>query len=131
MSQQDVETVRSAYDAFNRKDITAVLAFYDPQIEWIEAGGGRSPAGTFHGVQSVAKDVFGTVPQNFADFRAVPEQFIDAGEHVVVVGRFRGKATTGATLDAPFVHVNRMRNGKVAGFQNFVEATSWARAWGS
>ena len=38
MSQQDVETVRSAYDAFNRKDIPAVLALYDPQIEWIEAG---------------------------------------------------------------------------------------------
>ena len=131
MSQQDVETVRSAYDAFNRKNIPAVLALYDPQIEWIEAGGGRSPAGTFHGLESVANDVFATVPQNFNDFRAEPEQFIDAAEHVVVVvGRFRGKVTSGAMLDAPFVHVNRMRNGKVTGFQNFVEATSWAKAWG-
>jgi uncharacterized protein len=131
MSQQDVETVRRAYDAFNRKDIPAVLALYDPQIEWIEAGGGRSPAGTFRGPQSVANDVFATVPKNFDDFRAQPEQFIDSGEHVVVVGRFRGRAMSGATLDAPFVHVNRMRNGKVVGFQNFVEATSWAKAWGS
>ena len=130
MSQQDVQTVRSAYDAFNRKDIPAVLAAYDPQIEWIEAGGGRSPAGTFRGSQSVAIDVFATVPQNFDDFRAEPEQFIDAGEHVVVVGRFRGKGTNGVSLDAPFVHVNRMRNGKVVAFQNFVEATSWAKAWG-
>jgi len=130
MSQQDVETVRSAYDAFNRKDIPAVLAVYDPQIEWIEAGGGRSPAGTFRGPQSIANDVFATVPQNFEDFRVEPEQFIDAGEHVVVVGRFRGKAPSGTTLDAPFVHVNRMRNGKVVAFQNFVEATSWTTAWG-
>jgi ketosteroid isomerase-like protein len=131
MSQQDVETVRRAYDAFNRKDILAVLALYDPQIEWIEAGGGRSPAGTFRGPQSVANDVFATVPKNFDDFRAEPDQFIDAGEHIVVVGRFRGKAMSGAILDAPFVHVNRMRKGKVAGFQNFVEAISWAKAWGS
>ena len=130
MSKQDVEIVRSAYDAFNRKDIPTVLALYDPQIEWIEAGGGRSPAGAFRGPQSVANSVFATVPQNFDDFRAEPEQFIDAGEYVVVVGRFRGKATGGATLDAPFVHVNRMRNGKVVGFQNLVEATSWAAAWG-
>ena len=130
MSKQDVETVRSAYDAFNRKDIPAVLASYDPQIEWIEAGGGRSPSGTFRGPQSVANEVFATVPRNFDDFRAEPEQFIDAGEHVVVVGRFRGTATGGVTLDAPFVHINRMRNGKVIGFQNFVEATSWAKAWG-
>jgi ketosteroid isomerase-like protein len=130
VSQQDVETVRSAYAAFNRKDIPAVLATYDPQIEWIEGGGGRSPAGTFRGPQSVANDVFATVPRDFNDFRAEPEQFIDAGDHVVVVGRFRGKAKSGATLDVPFVHVNRMRNGKVAGFRNFVEATSWASAWG-
>ena len=130
MSQQDVETVRSAYEAFNRKDIPAVLALYDPQIEWIEGGGGRSPRGTFRGPQSVASEVFGSVPQNFDDFRAEPEQFIDAGEHVVVIGRFRGKAMNGVTLDAPFVHVNRIRNGKVVAFQNFVEATSWARAWG-
>ena len=68
MSQQDVETVRSAYDAFNRNDIAAVLASYDPQIEWIEAGGGRAPAGTFRGPQSVATEVFATVPQNFNDF---------------------------------------------------------------
>jgi uncharacterized protein len=130
MSQQDVETVRSAYDAFNRKDIPAVLALYDPQIEWIEAGGGRAPAGIFREPQNVANDVFATVPQNFDDFRAEPEQFIDAGEHVVVVGRFRGKAKSGATLDAPFVHVNRMRNGKVVGFQNYVDATRWASARG-
>ena len=131
MSQQDVETVRSGYDAFNRKDIPAVLALYDPQIEWTEGGGGRAPAGTFRGPQSIATEVFATVPQNFDDFRAEPEQFIDAGEHVVVVGRFRGKAKSGARLDAAFVHVHRMRNGKTVRFQNYVEAASWADAWGS
>jgi ketosteroid isomerase-like protein len=129
MSRQDVDTVRSGYDAFNRKDIPSVLELYDSQIEWIEGGGGRSPAGTFRGTQSVANEVFATVPQNFDDFRAEPEQFIDAGEHVVVVGRFRGRAKSGETLDAPFVHVHRMRNGKVAGFRNYVDATGWARAW--
>jgi ketosteroid isomerase-like protein len=98
MSQQDVETVRSGYDAFNRKDIPAVLELYDAQIEWIEAGGGRAPAGTYHGSQSVGNEVFGTVPQNFDDFRAEPEQFIDAGDHVVVVGRFRGRAKSGTIL---------------------------------
>ena len=130
MSQQDVETIRVAYDAFNRKDIPAVLASQDPQMEWIEAGGGRAPAGTFHGSQSIATDVFAKVPQNFDEFRAEPEQFIDSGEYVVVIGRFRGKAKSGATLDAPFVHVYRMRNGKSVRFQNYVDATSWANAWG-
>jgi hypothetical protein len=130
MSQQDVEMVRKGYDAFNRKDIAAVLELYDSQIEWIEAGGGRSPSGTYRGPQSVANEVFATVPENFDDFRAEPEQFIDAGENVVVVGRFRGRAKNGVTLDAPFVHVHRLRNGKTVRFQNYVDATPWAKAWG-
>ncbi|MGI9180909.1 MAG: nuclear transport factor 2 family protein [Longimicrobiaceae bacterium] len=130
MSQQDVQTMREAYEAFNRQDIPAVLDRFDPQIEWIEPGGGRAPAGTYRGPQSVANDVFTTIPQNFDELRAEPEQFIDAGEYVAVVGRFRGKAKSGAALDAPFVHVWRMRNGKAARFHNYVAADPWASAWG-
>ena len=130
MAEQDVESVRRAYDAFNRQDIPAVLDLFDPQIEWTEPGGGRAPAGTFRGPQRVADEVFATVPEHFDEFRAEPEQFIDAGEHVAVVGRFRGRAKSGEALDAPFVHVHRMRTGKVTHFQNYVEAPAWARAWG-
>jgi uncharacterized protein len=129
MSQQDVQLVRSAYDAFNRQDIPAVLATYSESIEWTESGGGRAPAGTFRGPQAVAKEVFGLVPVNFKEFRADPELFIDAGQHVVVVGRFRGKANSGATLDAPFVHVQRLQNGKITRFENYVDASLWAEAW--
>ena len=126
MAQQDVKVIRSGYESFNRKDIAAVLELYDPRIEWIEPGGGRSPAGTYRGPQNVASEAFASVPQNFDDFRVEPEQFIDAVGHVVVVGRFRGKAKNGGTLDAPFVHVYRMRNGKAVFFQNYVDATRWA-----
>ena len=129
MSQQDVQMVRSAYEAFNRQDISAVLATQDESIEWTENGGGRAPAGTFRGPQSVAREVFGLIPGNFEEFRADAEQFIDAGEHVVVIGRFRGKATSGAPLDAPFVHVQRVRNGKITAFQNYVDVPAWAKAW--
>lgn len=130
MSQQDVQTIREGYEAFNRNDISDVLGRFDPQIEFNEPGGGRAPKGTFTGPQTVAEKVFSTVPDNFEDFRADAEQFIDAGEHVVVVGRFRGRAKSGVTLDAPFVHVWTMRNGKAARFYNHVEASAWAKAWG-
>ena len=130
MSQQDVQTIREGYDAFNRQDIPGVLERFDSQIEWHEPGGGRAPAGTFQGAQTVAEKVFSLVPQNFDDFRADAEQFIDAGEHVVVVGRFRGRAKGGVVLDAPFVHVWTMRSGKAARFYHHVEQSAWTRAWG-
>ena len=130
MAQQDVETMRQAYDAFNRGDIPAVLAAFDQDIEWHEPGGGQAMRGTFRGAQSVANDVFATVPATFETFQVTPDQFIDAGEHVVVVGRFRGRSKAGRDLDAPFAHVWTMRNGKAVRHYNHPEAAAWAQGWG-
>src|ERR687888_2801498 len=108
MAQQDVITMRSAYEAFNRGDIPAVLTAFDPQIEWNEPGGGRAPRGVFHGAQRVADEVFSTVPERFDEFRVDIEQAIDAGDYVVMVGRFQGKGKGEQQLDAPYAHVWRM-----------------------
>ena len=43
VSQQDVTTMRSAYEAFNRGDIPGALSAFDPQIEWQEPGGRTRP----------------------------------------------------------------------------------------
>ena len=130
MSQDDVNTIQSAYEAFNRGDIPAVLEALDPQIEWHEPGGGRAVAGTFNGPDSVATDVFSTVPEMFEEFQATPDQFIDAGDYIVVIGRFRGQSKGGQALDAPYAHVWHMRSGKAVSFHNHVAATPWAEGWG-
>ena len=119
MSDQDVATVRAAYESFNEGNIPAVLAAYDDQIEWIEHGGGSAPSGTFTGPDSVAQDVFATVPENFDD----------RGDTVVVTGRFKGKNKSGVVLDAAFEHHNTMRDGKVVRFENKVDQDAWASAW--
>ena len=130
MAQQDVETMRRAYEAFNRGEIPGALAAFDEQIEWHEPGGGNAPRGTYRGSASVGNDVFATVPANFEEFRAEPERFIDAGDHIAVVGTFRGRGKGGQGLEAPFVHVWEMRGGKAVRFRNHVEADAWRQAWG-
>lgn len=129
MSQQDIETIRGAYDAFNSGDIEGVLGIMDANVAWTEPGGGSAPQGTFTGPQSVAQDVFATVPENFDEFAARAEEFKDQGDTVVVSGRFRGKAKSGAVLDASFEHVYEMKGGKVARFENRVDPGAWAAAW--
>jgi ketosteroid isomerase-like protein len=129
MSEQDVATVKAAYESFNQGDIPAVLATYDDQIEWIEPGGGSAPSGTFTGPDSVAQDVFATVPENFDEFSVDIEEVEDQGDTVVVKGRFTGKNKGGAVLDAPFEHRNTMRDGKVVRFENKVDQDAWAAAW--
>jgi ketosteroid isomerase-like protein len=129
MSEQDVATVTAAYGSFNQGDIPAVLATYDDQIEWIEPGGGSAPSGTFTGPDSVAQDVFATVPENFDEFSVDIDEVEDQGDTVVVKGRFTGKNKSGAVLDAPFEHRNTMRDGKVVRFENNVDHDAWAAAW--
>jgi uncharacterized protein len=129
MSEQDVATVKAAYESFNQGDIPAVLATYDDQIEWIEPGGGSAPSGTFTGPDSVAQDVFAAVPENFVEFSVDIDEVEDQGDNVVVKGRFKGKNKGGAVLDAPFEHRNSMRDGKVVRFENNVDQDAWAAAW--
>jgi ketosteroid isomerase-like protein len=109
MSQDDVKTMQDAYEAFNRGDIPTVTEVMTSDIEWNEPGGGRAPQGSFTGPQSVAEDVFSAVPENFENFRAEVNEWIDARDRLIVTGHFRGTAKSGEAIDVPFVHVWTMR----------------------
>ena len=38
MSQENVEAVRTAFDAFSRDDWDALIGLLDPEIEWVTTG---------------------------------------------------------------------------------------------
>ncbi len=131
MSEEDVSTLGRAYEAFNRGDIEGALQAFDPEIEWHEPEGGPQAAGIFRGTEAVVSGVFGTIPEHWEEFQADPHDFIDAGEHIVVLGHYRGRAKgDGGALDAQFAHVWRMRNGKAVHFANYADTMMWARAMG-
>ncbi len=131
MSEEDISTLRRSYEALNRGDIDAVLQDFDPQIEWHELEGNPQVAGLFRGTDAVASEVFATVPEHWDEFEADPHDFIDAGEHIIVTGHYRGRPKgDGGTLDAHFAHVWRMRDGKAVHFTNYADTRAWAQAMG-
>ena len=69
-------------------------------------------------------------PENFEQFSADPEAWIDAAHYLAVVGHFRGSAKSGAAVNVPFVHLWTMREGKAASFENVVDRDLWTQAWG-
>jgi uncharacterized protein len=129
MSQENVELVRGGYDDFNSGNIAGVLARLDPEVEWIEPGGGNSPAGTFRGPDSVANDVFAKVPENFDEFTCTPEEARDEGDTVVVSARFEGKNKSGAEFDTVAEQVWEVRDGKIVRLENKVDQEAWAKGW--
>ena len=129
MSEDNIETVRGMYADFNSGNIPEGLGEMDSEIAWTEPGGGRAPSGTFDGPESVGRDVFSTVPENFDEFSADADDLRDEDDKVIVTGRFRGKAKNGTELDATFEHLFELRDGKVVRFEGKVDQEAWTRAW--
>jgi ketosteroid isomerase-like protein len=129
MSQENVDLVRGGYEDFNSGNIEGVTSRLADDVEWTEPGGGNAPSGTFKGPDSVANDVFASVPANFDEFQCIPEETSDEGDTVRVAVRFRGKAKSGAELDTPAEHVWEVRDGKVVRFEHTTEGDAWAQAW--
>jgi len=119
----NADSVRSLYEAFARGDAAAVLAGFSPDIVWNEAEhfslADRNP---YHGPQAVAEGVLGRLMTEWDGFTVSPKRFHDAGRTVVVEGRYTGTfKATGRPLDAQFVHVWDLEDGKVVRLQQYAD----------
>jgi uncharacterized protein len=123
------DLVRSAYDAFAKGDLDAVLAGMDPDIVWEQAQG-LPHGGVYHGVEAVRAAVFEPLDRDWwAEFSAEPHELVADGDTVVVLGRYRGTAkATGRLLDVPFVHVWTIEAGRAVRFRQFLDTAGWIEA---
>ena len=79
----------------------------------------------------MAEGIFGRIMSEWTAFQVRPEEFITEGDKVAVLGRYSGTYTaTGRPLDAQFVHVWTVRNGKVIAFQQYADTAQFARVMG-
>jgi uncharacterized protein len=126
MSDQNVEFVKSTYEAFGRGDVPAVLGAFAEDIEWFEAEG--LPYGGLHrGRDAVAQDVFGPITEDVEGFAITPEEVIGSGATIAAVVRYTGTGkATGKALDLPVVHVWDIRDGKLARFRQFIDTVKYA-----
>ena len=122
----NVETTRRAYEAFARGDLDGVVADMDDEIEWHQAQG-LPHGGLYRGLDAVRARVFDPLGAEWWDeFSADPDELLDAGEDVVVLGRYRGRAKgTGKELDVPYVHVWSFRDGRAWRFRQFLDTAGW------
>jgi uncharacterized protein len=125
----NVDIVKRSYEAFSRGDLDAVLADMDPQIEWHQAQG-LPHGGLYRGLDEVRRNIFEPLDESWWDgFTAEPDEFLDAGQEVVVVGRYRGTGKESRKqLDVPFVHIWRMEGDKATRFRQYLDTAGWGEA---
>ena len=113
MSQENVEIVRGAAEAFNSRDVDAWLAHFDPDIVWYAFPDEPDP-GPFQGHDAV-RAMAARWMEVLSDFRLEAKEFIDAGEYVLMPARMLGRVRdSDAEVTVDEIYVNKCRNGKIA-----------------
>lgn len=120
MSQENVETMRRAYAAFNDGDIGTVLAIFDPDIEWNASDVFFDQPRTYRGRRTWQEEFLRDLMQVFEEYRAEPEELKEAGDQVVAVVQVGGCGRrSGAKAMARVAHVLTFRDGRVVRFSEF------------
>ncbi len=116
MSRENVEIVRRVYEAVARHDTVAVLAAYDPEVEWDFS---RSLWGDLTGRviyrgHDELRGFYQEWYEAWGKYDEVVQELIEAGQNVIVVatGHGRGRAS-GAEVGWTQYGVWTMREGKV------------------
>jgi ketosteroid isomerase-like protein len=130
VSQENVEMVRAAFQAFETNDMEGVLRLCDENIQITLPA--ELPSVTPHqqGHAGIL-EAFATWPEQWDDFRVDILRIAEIGDHVAVtvLNRGRGK-DSGAEVEARFTHVFAVRGGKLAEWRIFMNEEEALKAVG-
>ena len=115
MSRENVELVRQVYEAARRRDPAAVLALYDPQVEWdasrTHLGGLTGPV--VHGRDDL-REWFREWFVAWEGLEDREDELIEAGEQVISVGRTRARGrSSGVEVEMSGAAVWTIMDGRV------------------
>jgi ketosteroid isomerase-like protein len=114
MSQENVEIVRAAIDAFVRGDDEGVLSHCDEDIEITQAAGFAGYPEKLHGHAGVL-EAFDLWPEQWDDYRIEILRIADLGDHVMVTQMVRGRGKgSGVQVEMPLVLLFSVRAGKIS-----------------
>lgn len=117
----NLEVIQELYRAFREKDDEAFLRICAPDLEWIQNEG--FPRGATHqGAKAVIEGVFKTFTHIWESWSFDIEQYLDAGDTIIVIGSYAGcHRVSGKSFRSPAAHVYDIYNGKVSRFRQFTD----------
>ncbi len=123
----NVDTARSAYEAFGSGDLNALSESFAEDAVWVTSD--ELPLGGETRGRDQILGNFAQIPNYWSEFRVEPEEFIDAGEYVVVRGTQRAANDKGS-FEAPFVHLLKYEDGKAVRGEFFTDSAKAAKLLG-
>ena len=91
MADDRIAALRRGYEAFNRGDLDSVFVDVGPDLVVKDRAELPDPR-THHGLDGAA-EAMRRASEGFEEYRVDPEEFIEVGDHVVVVARQSGRGS--------------------------------------
>lgn len=113
MSEQNLDLARRAFEAFADRDVVALLALSTDDIEFLPVTANITTGGVPYRGHEGLRRYFDDIARVWAELRVFPDELLDLGDTVVVLGRVHGRGG-GMIIDRPTGWVWRIRDGRIA-----------------
>ena len=115
-----LDVVQQGYAAFGRKDIPALLELVADQVDWKEICPGSLPYSGLRRTPGEVGEFFSAITQVEEITVFEPQEFIEAGDIVTVLGYLEAFALdTNQKFQSEWVHVLTVRDGKITRWRGF------------
>jgi uncharacterized protein len=112
MSQENVDIVRRVIDAWNRNQQETAIRYLEPDVI-LDATQRRINPKTYTGAEGM-RAMLADRDEVWEEFRLEPDEFVDGGDWIVVIGRWVGKGKgSGIEVQQPVAHAFRLRDGRI------------------
>jgi uncharacterized protein len=127
-----LDVVKAVYDSHERRDTPTLVELLHPEVEWFQAEGHPYAGdGPWRGPDEVVEQVANPINEDWDGFLTHVEEYIDAGDQVIVLGRYRGVyKATGRAVDAQVCTVYTVRDGLIVRWQQFTDTAQIRAAMG-
>ncbi len=131
MSRDDIDVIRSAVEAFNARDLDAMLAVADPDVEWHSTFAVIGGA-VYHGHDGIRKWHRDMDDAWAHDIHFEIESYFDLEEDQLVFGVLQARGgQSGAQVALPIAQVCRTRSGLVAYCKTYTDRDEALRDLGT
>jgi len=118
---ENIEIVKQLMDAFDRRDIDALVALATPDLEWFPVFAARVEGDVYRGRRGI-EAFLGDLGETWEEFRPMPEQYRDLGDRVLALGRLKTRGrSSGVPVDSPWAGIYDLRGGAVSRIRTFLD----------
>jgi ketosteroid isomerase-like protein len=123
MSQENIDVYIRGLEAYERRDVEALLDTVDAEVEWHSAilvplGGEGTVYRGHEGVRMLLRDL----DQGLAEMKVEISEIRDLGDRALATGRIRARGKrSGARTESPFAQVVHFKNGKAIRIRAYLD----------